>query len=158
MNETMEQAVWNLKAGPQTDWRFPEGCVPRCGDRERWLSLEEGLKARILSRAQAYSGVVWPALPATAFMRYSRDGNRSDWETASFGRRKALAALVLGECIENRGRFMDDIVNGVWCICEESFWGTNAHFIRDIRPLPEYRSVRRRHGRNDGPDALSAGG
>jgi hypothetical protein len=34
---------------------------------------------------------------------------------------------VLAECLEGKGRFMDDIANGIWLICEESFWGAPAH-------------------------------
>jgi hypothetical protein len=29
---------------------------------------------------------------------------------------------VLAECLEGQGRFLDEIVNGVWLICEESSW------------------------------------
>jgi hypothetical protein len=31
------------------------------------------------------------------------------------------------ECVENKGRFFDDITNGIWATCEESFWGVPAH-------------------------------
>ncbi|UCE08433.1 MAG: heparinase II/III family protein, partial [bacterium] len=42
-------------------------------------------------------------------------------------RREALCSLVLAECAEGKGRFIDDIVNGIWLICEESYWGVPAH-------------------------------
>jgi hypothetical protein len=35
--------------------------------------------------------------------------------------------LVLAESIEDKGRFTEAILNGVWSICEESFWGVPAH-------------------------------
>ena len=35
--------------------------------------------------------------------------------------------LVLAESIENQGRFTEAIMNGVWSICEESYWGVPAH-------------------------------
>jgi len=34
---------------------------------------------------------------------------------------------VLAECIEGKGRFLDQIINGVWALCEESYWGVPAH-------------------------------
>ena len=40
---------------------------------------------------------------------------------------RALQSLVFAECVENKGRFLDDIMNGVWATCEESFWGVPAH-------------------------------
>jgi len=39
----------------------------------------------------------------------------------------ALTHLLFAECVEGKGRFLDDIANGVWAICEESFWGVPAH-------------------------------
>ncbi len=29
--------------------------------------------------------------------------------------------------MEGKGRFLDDIMNGVWAICEETYWGVPAH-------------------------------
>src|ERR1019366_10230059 len=40
---------------------------------------------------------------------------------------KKLQDLVMAECMEGKGRFADEIANGVWLICEESFWGVPAH-------------------------------
>lgn len=37
-------------------------------------------------------------------------------------RREALASLALAEHIEKKGRFLTDIIDGVWAICEESTW------------------------------------
>ncbi len=69
----------------------------------------------------------WQPLPASVLLDYVRNGNRSRFEALSFGRREKLANLVLAELFERKGRFMDQILNGVWAICEESFWGVPAH-------------------------------
>ena len=74
-----------------------------------------------------YLGFQWPALPATLHMETRRNGNRSRYEAPYFKRREALALLTLAECIEGRGKYVDDIINGVWCICEESSWCLPAH-------------------------------
>jgi Heparinase II/III-like protein len=68
-----------------------------------------------------------PPLPATLLLEYVRNGNRSNFEKNSFGRRKQLMDLVLAESIENKGRFTDAIANYVWTICEETYWGVPAH-------------------------------
>ena len=44
-----------------------------------------------------------------------------------FARRHALCALVTAECLEHEGRFMDDIVNGIFVLCEESGWQLPPH-------------------------------
>jgi len=66
-------------------------------------------------------------LTAVRFMDFGRDGNRSRYEALYFRRRSALGGLVLAECLENEGRFIDQIINGIWCICEESTWILPAH-------------------------------
>ena len=44
-----------------------------------------------------------------------------------FARRDRLHALVLAECVEDRGRFLDAIVDTAWAITEESSWTVPAH-------------------------------
>jgi hypothetical protein len=43
--------------------------------------------------------------------------------------------------MEHKGRFIDEIINGIWCICEETTWAINAHafkvgFDEEQDPLP----------------------
>ncbi|WP_158559254.1 heparinase II/III domain-containing protein [Deminuibacter soli] len=67
------------------------------------------------------------SIPATVTLQFVRDGNRTAYEALSFAKRNQLFDLVLAESAEGKGRFTDQIVNGVWNICEESFWGVTAH-------------------------------
>jgi hypothetical protein len=64
---------------------------------------------------------------ATQELDFKRNGNRTRFEEISFGRRTRLGDLVLAECIANSGKYLDQIANGIWLICEESFWGVPAH-------------------------------
>jgi hypothetical protein len=108
-------------------------------DREQWKpfptwSEPDGFAAipKVVREAQARRGEAalsgtWTPLPATVFLDFVRNGNRSRYESLSFGRRTRLADLVLAEVLERKGRFTDEIVNGIWTICEESFWGVPAH-------------------------------
>jgi hypothetical protein len=66
-------------------------------------------------------------MPATVFLEYARDGNRSHYEGIRNARMSGLNALLFAECVEGKGRFLDDIANGLWATCEESFWGVPAH-------------------------------
>jgi hypothetical protein len=99
-------------------------------DRAGWARLPEQIRARTVQQAEAHLGASWPELPATLFLEFRRNGNRSRFEARHHPRRTMLAQLVLGECVEGKGRFLDDIVNGVWALCEESFWGVPAHNAR----------------------------
>jgi hypothetical protein len=95
--------------------------------RTGWEKIPAATRARMLARAEQRLGMAWPELPATRFLDFVRDGNRSRYEAHHFERRYALCELVLGERIEGQGRFLDDIINGIWALCEESFWGVSAH-------------------------------
>ncbi|MGN6758084.1 MAG: heparinase II/III domain-containing protein [Thermomicrobiales bacterium] len=100
---------------------------PQAADRDGWAALPAETRSAIVARAEQHLGMAWPPLPATLFLEYVRDGNRTRYQAPYHARRVTLAQLVLGECIEGQGRFLDDIINGVWALCEESFWGVPAH-------------------------------
>ncbi|WP_142780838.1 heparinase II/III family protein [Agrobacterium sp. T29] len=69
----------------------------------------------------------WPTILAGDYQEYSRTGNRDRFEALYFSRRLKLNALVLGECAEGQGRFLDAIIDGLLLICEESGWQLPAH-------------------------------
>jgi len=106
---------------------------PAVDNREPWESLPAFVKEKCLSAGEAYLGYSWPTLPASRYMDFARNGNRTRYQDLYFARRDALARLVIAECIENRGRFMEDIVNGIWAICEESYWVVPAHLYISVQ-------------------------
>jgi hypothetical protein len=95
--------------------------------RTGWTQIPDALKQSYIGDAEKLLGTSWGELKASEFMQFKRTGNRSVYESISFARRSMLSTLVLGEMLENKGRFTDDIVNGVWAMCEESWWGVPAH-------------------------------
>ncbi len=100
---------------------------PTWSERAMWEAVPGDIRAAIVARAEADQKAGWKALLATTFLDFARNGNRSRFEADSFGRRAMLQRLILTECIEGKGRFVDEIVNGVWLICEETYWGAPAH-------------------------------
>jgi hypothetical protein len=93
-----------------------------------WKSiLTPARHAKLIQQAESLLGYNWPMTRASVFLDYAENGNRTNFEKISFSRRDALSTLVVGELLENKGRFMDDIVDGIWSICEETFWGVPAH-------------------------------
>ena len=107
----------------------PQGWRPFAvwSDRAAWSALPAELADAVKQAAAPYQGKPYESLPATLFLEYARNGNRSHFENAQFGRRTHLRSLVLAECLEGKGRLLDQIADGVWTICEESFWGVPAH-------------------------------
>lgn len=100
---------------------------PRWDEREPWQVVPEDIRAAFIAKAEAELKAGWTMELASTFLDFKRNGNRSRFEASSFDRRSKLLHLVLAECVEGQGRFLDDITNGIWLICEESFWGVPAH-------------------------------
>jgi hypothetical protein len=108
---------------PYQKWHpYPTIC-----DQEDWNVVPASLKNLYIKDALQYTGKPWEILPAAWFLDFARNGNRSRYEGILFGRRQRLASLVMAEVFENKGNYLDDISNGIWAICEETFWGVPAH-------------------------------
>ena len=108
----------------------PRDCYhpfPTVEERAGWEGLSSEGRAAAIAEAERRLGYQYPALPAALYMDFKRTGERRPYEEPYFARRSALASLVLGECVEGKGRFLDDIGNGIWAICEESTWVIPAH-------------------------------
>ncbi|MBJ9990613.1 heparinase II/III domain-containing protein [Paenibacillus sp. S28] len=112
---------------------------PTIEDRSQWKQLPLNLRSFWINEATSKLHYAWPTITATQYMDYSRTGNRVDFDNASWKRREVLSSLVIAECFENQGRFMDDVINGIWCICEETFWGIPGHgyMMKRQDPLPD---------------------
>ncbi len=115
---------------------------PDISERQTWEKLPEQLRHALIRSGEQYLGHTFPVLTATDYMEFSKTGNRSRYEDRMFDKRRTLNALVLAECTENKGRFLSDIINGIYCILEESTWCVPAHntYVRDMpqKPLPDY--------------------
>lgn len=106
---------------------------PAAADRDGWSAVPDGMFESVLSSATERMGKPYPPLPATLYLEYVRNGNRSHFEAATQARRRQLVEAVLAECAEGKGRFNDAIADGVWTICEESTWVYPAHLSAQKR-------------------------
>ncbi|WP_332303875.1 heparinase II/III domain-containing protein [Rhizobium sp. GR12] len=90
-------------------------------------SAPDAVSRSLIEAAEQALSEPWPLILAGDYREYSRSGNRDRFEGLYFSRRLKLNALVLGECVEGQGRFLDAIIDGLWLICEESGWQLPAH-------------------------------
>ncbi|WP_158302238.1 heparinase II/III domain-containing protein [Paenibacillus mesophilus] len=100
---------------------------PDIGQRNEWEALPEVLRQSIIAEGETYLDYQWPMLTATMYLEFKLNGNRSRYDIPYHLRRRAVTSLALAECVENKGRFLNDLVNGVWLISEESNWVISAH-------------------------------
>jgi len=91
------------------------------------LALKENVRASIISIAEEYADMEYEPILAHTYMRYEKDGNRSDYENRYFKRRRMVWFLLLGEYIERKGRFLEKLIDGIWLILDECSWVVPAH-------------------------------
>ncbi|MCM1037819.1 MAG: heparinase II/III-family protein [Ruminococcus sp.] len=106
---------------------------PASTNRAAWAALNDDWKQSALSLGRSYLHYDYPRILASDFLDFSITGNRVRYEDKYFARRRALCALVLAECVADEGEFLTDIINGIFCICEESGWQLPPHnsYTRD---------------------------
>lgn len=101
---------------------------PKVTERKAWTDIPDVVQQRVIEEAEAYIHYKQPMLQATAMMNFMRTGNREGYDKPAHEQRKALVSLVLGECVEDNGRFLDDIINLLWSLCEQTTWVLPAHY------------------------------
>ena len=80
--------------------------------------IPEALYQEAVLEGKKYLNNDWGMLTASMYTDVQNDAFIDIYKK----RRVALSALCLAEYMEKNGRFMRDIVDGIWCICEESTW------------------------------------
>ncbi|MCH5186262.1 MAG: heparinase II/III family protein [Oscillospiraceae bacterium] len=101
--------------------------TPFPADVEFWEQIPMEIQREAVNKGEKYLNYNWGNIPALRYMDFKRNGNRDAYENLNFARRIALCCLTVAECVERKNRFIDDIINGIWCICEESSWVLPAH-------------------------------
>ena len=104
---------------------------PKYSDRKGWEQLTSGVKDEILIKGEKALNYEWRVVKATDYLEFERSGSRSIMEIPFNSNISALSDLVLAELTEGKGRFMDQIVNGVWSSCEMTSWVLSAHMARE---------------------------
>lgn len=118
---------------------------PKISERDFWETVDEEYRNYFICDAEKCLKEIknngWPHLYASEFMEFSENGNRINFENSYFRRRNMLTVLVIAECMENVGKFLKSIIDGIFLLCQESGWQLPAHnsYERDAfqSPLPD---------------------
>lgn len=104
---------------------FSEIGFPDYQNRNFWDNLPASIRQQYIDAAEKYLDYDWPVVKATDYLEIIRSGDRRQGAYAAPN--NALQSLVMGELVEGKGRFTDQIVNGVWYYSEQTWWGWSAH-------------------------------
>lgn len=114
---------------------------PMYNNRSAWDQLMGANKEKLIKKGEKLLTYKWQVVPATAYLEYERTGERKIMENPYDDNREAINALMLAELAEGKGRFIDQLINGVYLSCEMNSWVLSAHLPRQTsqRALPDFR-------------------
>ena len=119
-------------ASALTTWAKQELFPPKADDGFWRDSIPVEMRQSYINYGEQYLGKPWTVLPWTVFAENKINGNRVNYEKLCFEKRRQLAAIVMAEIVEGKGRFTNDIINGIGSFCEETWWGIPAHYGKAI--------------------------
>lgn len=113
---------------------------PSYTDRKGWDELLGEYKEEIMRNGEALLNYKWQVVKATDYLEFERTGNRVVMENPFNDNNQAITRLLLAELAEGKGRFVDQLINGVFHSCEMTSWALSAHLIvqPSRRSLPSY--------------------
>lgn len=114
---------------PHADWQ-PYPRTPAAWQ----ATVPAAVREKLIKAGEAVADFKFEGISATVSLDYVRTGDRTRHSKIANAKRDALLQLVVAESIEGQGRFLEPILNGLWSICEESYWGVPAHIGRTGLP------------------------
>ena len=112
--------------------RSPDLRIPTAADRERWERISPGHSRELRELIGQYAGLPYPPRTATGFLAFVGSGSRKADEEPYFLRRRKLCAAALACCLSEE-EAPDGVIDGLWCVCEETSWVISAH---NVNPIP----------------------
>lgn len=98
--------------------------APTIDDREAWARVAA---FDLLARAAEDLGTPWPQPLAGHAARVHRDGDRKAWEELAFARHHRLSRAAIAAAITADELWIDEVVDGVHLLCEQTSWCWPAH-------------------------------
>ena len=123
---------------------------PAYTDRAGWDALFGRYKDDYIKAGEELAGYEWKVVRATDYLAFERSGNRSVMEGRYYKNVGTLGTLFLAELAEGKGRFIDQIIDGVFLMCEMTSWSASAHTSRqrtkrslpsDLQPVLDLREA-----------------
>lgn len=114
---------------------------PDYTDRVGWDRFLGGYKEKYIRKGEDYLKYEWKIIKATDYLEYGRSGSRTVMERPFDENNSALQCLFMAEMAEGKGRFVDQIINGVFQSCEMTSWALSAHLsLQKVGGcFPDYR-------------------
>lgn len=106
---------------------------PSYQDRNGWNQFLGNYKADIIEAGEKFLSYQWQVITATDYLEFSRSGSRIIMEEPYNRNLNAVSALFLAEMAEGKGRFMDQLIDGIFTACEMTSWSLSAHLSIQLK-------------------------
>lgn len=112
---------------------------PKYSEREKWDEITKGCKNQLIAAGEKRLKHEWFNMSASQYLDYEKTGNRALFKKEETNR-TALKELALAELAEGEGRFMNQIIDGVWAFSQKWTWSHPQHTKsqKSKRTLPIY--------------------
>jgi len=114
---------------------------PAYNDRPGWDQFLGEYKSDLILLGEKQLDYQWQVVKASDYLEFERSGSRDIMQKPFNENNSALSALIMAELAEGKGRFIDQIINGVFFSCEMTSWALSAHLPvqHSGRSLPDYK-------------------
>lgn len=158
--------AWGMSASPSALEELLAGGLSGLRVRPQgdaaWLGVGEAACAGLAAQARVERGTAWPQPLVSHYARYFRDGNRTVYEGLVGARQERLTRAVVMALLAGRDAgslpqddagsltpaaagagsrdWLDEVIDGVYLLCEQSSWSWAAHddvFSRSGEVVPD---------------------
>ena len=116
---------------------------PAYSDRNGWNNLLGNYRENIIKTGEKCLDYKWEVVKASQYLEYEKSGSRDIMEIPNNRNSTAFGRLLMAELAEGKGRFLTDIMDGVFYFCEQTTWAESAHLVafqKSGRSIPDYRT------------------
>lgn len=107
---------------------LPSGFGHKAKDRDWWGAFSETPEGSTAIRAAENAAKSpMPAFDRERYLDFTTNGDRTRYQKVNSQRWGRFGALVLGECLEHKGRFLGAIRESVTSLCGDPSWILPAH-------------------------------
>jgi len=95
---------------------------PRYENRDEWEAISQETRQKFIKDAESHINYDWPITNMQHYRIYAQTGEFYPHWLSFVGKRNALGVFLFAECLEGQGRFTQQVINGIYALCECTTW------------------------------------
>ncbi|MBR1576457.1 MAG: heparinase II/III family protein [Bacteroidales bacterium] len=113
---------------------------PEYGDRAGWDRVMGSWKKTFIERGEQALGYRWQVVTATDYLTHNRGQSQAQADAHIGANLMTIIDLLFAELATGQGRYLDQLMDGTFAMCEVTSWVRSHHLNRqkDGRFFPEH--------------------